>query len=398
MSNEIPDQHPHHALLTLLLLPGLGPTRVGRLLDAMGSPQHAIQALREQPNRWHSVSGISTGLTQRANESLKSTRFQDALSRERDSIQSLGVQLLAIHDPDYPAMLRHIPDPPPLLWVRGEIVEADALSLGMVGARRCSHYGREQANRLAGDVVRAGLTVISGGAYGIDAAAHQGALQAGGRTLAVIGSGLANPYPKDHIALFDSIASPGAGCGAVISELPMSVPPKPENFPRRNRLISGLSLGVLVLEAAVRSGALITARLCVEEHGRICMALPGRVDSPSSAGCHKILREGWAQLVTNATDILHALQETGTALEAQVAAENAAALKADPIEVQDLFSQSLSSAQQQIVRALDRPRALDDLVAATGIDPGTLRGELTMLEIAGRITRQGGSFSKATKG
>jgi DNA processing protein len=223
--------------------------------------------------------------------------------------------LITIHDAGYPRLLRHIPDPPQLLWVRGELREDDALALAMVGSRRCTHYGREQADRFAADAASADLCVVSGGAPGIDAAAHRAALRLGGRTLAVIGSGLSTPYPKEHHELFDQIADPTAARGAVLSDLPMTAPTQPENFPRRNRIISGLSLGVLVVEAAARSGALITARLCVEEHGRELMAIPGRIDSKASEGCHRMIRQGWATLVTGGADVLDALDESGQILK-----------------------------------------------------------------------------------
>jgi DNA processing protein len=229
-------------------------------------------------------------------------------------VEQHGVSLLSIEDEGYPKLLKWINDPPPLLYVKGRFAEEDALGLAIVGARKCTRYGREMADRFAAGCSQLGLTIISGGAYGIDAAAHQAALRIKGRTIAVIGNGLAKPYPDAHRDLFDAIVT--SGCGAVISEFPMTTSPRPENFPARNRIISGLSLGTLVIEAANRSGALITARLAAEDHGREVMAVPGPVDSAMSEGCHRIIREGWATLVTKPAEVLENLGEAGQLLQA----------------------------------------------------------------------------------
>src|SRR5690606_36252900 len=208
------------------------------------------------------------------------------------------------------------------------------------------------------------------------------AMRVHGRTIAVLGSGLANPYPAAHIELFDQMAS--SGLGVVTSEFPMDTPPIAENFPRRNRIISGLSLGVLVIEAARRSGALITARLCVDDHGREAMAVPGRVDSPQSEGCHQTLREGWAKLVTNAADVLDSLGEAGEILKAGVAAG-----RDDPPAAEaSLFEQNLTDSQRAIVGVLHAPRSLDEIAAQTGLAVAAVQADLTMLEIRGAVRRQ----------
>jgi DNA processing protein len=237
------------------------------------------------------------------------------------------------------------------------------------------------------------LCIISGGARGIDGAAHRSALRVGGRTIAVIGSGLADPYPHDHKELFDQIAEPdpGAGHGAVVSEFPMLTPPNAQNFPRRNRIISGLSLGVLVVEAALRSGALITARLAVEEHHRELMAVPGRVDSQASAGCHKIIREGWATLVTSPADVLDALGEAGQMLKAGMRQESPEDRGEYPPQPKEL---GLNEPQQKIIEALQGPSSLDQLVAWTGLPVQKVQAELTMLEVRGAVRRQGGLFTR----
>jgi DNA processing protein len=204
-------------------------------------------------------------------------------------------------------LLHEIHDPPAVLFVRGELLDEDALSLAIVGTRHATHYGLRQAERLASGLSRAGLVIVSGLARGIDSAAHRGALEAGGRTIAVLGSGVLNVYPPENRDFADTIV----GSGALISEMPPLYPPKSGCFPQRNRLITGMTLGVIVIEASQRSGALISARLAMEQ-GREVFALPGRVDSRASAGCHRLIRDG-AKLIETVDDVL---EELGPLVEA----------------------------------------------------------------------------------
>jgi DNA processing protein len=277
-----------------------------------------------------------------------------------------------------------------LLWVRGRFDKADALSLAIVGSRKCSHYGREQADLVANALARAGVTIVSGGAYGIDIAAHRGALRAAktgvGRTIAVLGSGLAKPYPSEHVDVFKEIVETGGDRGAVISEFPMTAEPRPENFLRRNRIVSGLCVGTLVVEAGRRSGALSTARRCIDEQGRELMALPGRVDAPQSEGCHQIIREGWGTLVTGVSDILDLIGEQAPMLDA------VAEFDGEPSPTQEPSANGRS-----IVEVLDTPRSLDEIVSWTGLPANQVQTELTMLEIRGAVSRQGGLFVKRRK-
>ncbi len=380
----------HDALLALTLTEGFGQATISRCIESFGSADAALGASA------HAFAGLDQVGAQRARKlrtALDQTLQDAVVERERELIESHGVHLIGLNDGEYPKLLKHIPDPPALLWVRGRMVAEDALGLAMVGSRRCTQYGREQADRFASLCAQSGLCIISGGARGIDGAAHRAALRAGGRTIAVIGSGLADPYPHDHKELFDQIAhpgegDPGAGRGAVVSELPMMTPPNAQNFPRRNRIISGLSLGVLVVEAATRSGALITARLAVEEHHRELMAVPGRVDSLASAGCHKVIREGWATLVTSPADVLDALGEAGQMLKAGMRQE---APGDGHARVKDL---GLSEPQRKIVESLSGPSSLDQLVAWTGLPIQAVQAELTMLEVRGAVRRQGGLFTR----
>ncbi|MEX0743953.1 MAG: DNA-processing protein DprA [Phycisphaeraceae bacterium] len=387
------------ALLTLLLTRGFGPTRVNRCVEAFGSAEAVLGASADKLARVQGITSSKVG-TQLAT-ALRDTLAGDAVDRELEHASRAGVALLGVTDADYPRLLKLIPDPPPILWIRGKLQDDDALALGVVGSRRCSHYGREQAERLAYQCAEAGLCIVSGGAYGIDAAAHRGALRAKGRTIAVLGSGLAKPYPRDHLDLFAEIVAGGGERGAVVSEFPTQTPPAAENFPRRNRIISGLSLGVLIVEAAKRSGALITGRLCVEEHGRELLALPGRVDTATSEGCHKVIREGWATLATSAADILDALGDAGQLLKAQLqppraeaasAAGGTAANDAPTADAKSFFEHNLTEAQSTIVQALVEPRSLDQLATQTALPLPQLQAELTLLEVRGTVQRERGVF------
>ncbi len=370
------------AQLRLASVRGLGPVLTGRLQAAFGSP---IDICRAGVSQLKQVEGIAG---KRAADIRRELDAVD-LDAQWGLIEAHGVTLLTIEDDGYPALLRHIPDPPPLLFVRGELEPEDSVSLAIVGSRRCTHYGREQADRMAAMGAQAGLTIISGGARGIDTAAHQAALRIGGRSIAVLGCGLAETYPPENHELYDAIAD---GRGAVISELPMTAPPLAENFPRRNRIISGLSLGVLVVEAAARSGALITARLAAEEHHREVMALPGRVDSPASVGCHRIIREGWAQLVTNGGDVLDALGEAGQTLKGALAEREPAGDEAGDGDDGDPVVAGLTDEQRQVFAAIGRePTLIDAVCHRTQLTAPAVQSHLTFLQLRGLVDRASGN-------
>ena len=292
-----------------------------------------------------------------------------------------------------------------------------------MGSRKCTQYGLEQADRFAIALAGAGITVVSGGARGIDTAAHRAALKAGGRTIAVLGCGLSNAYPPDNADLFEQIASGEGAHGAVVSELPMTTNPSAENFPARNRIIAGLSLGVLVIEASAGSGALITAEQ-MNDLGREVFALPGRVDSSSSEGSLKLLKEGAAALVTNPSDVLsgleapalHAFNGAHAARYPAKAGEPGGAGGAglfapasdDPLSLRGVSAGAngaavpsaplgLSASQQQIYGALDEPATFDDLVRLTGGDPGMMRGDLTVLEIRRLVKRDGSILRRVVR-
>ena len=374
------------AWLTLTLTPGLGPTLIARLIEHACDVEQALQLSAAQLAEIQGIPDKGAGKLKRA---IDATAQGDSLAREIDLIAKHGATLLSLDDADYPALLKTIPSAPPLLWIKGRFDPRDALSLAIVGSRKCSHYGREQADLIANALARSGVTIVSGGAYGIDIAAHRGALRATqsglGRTIAVLGSGLAKPYPNEHVDVFKEIVQEEGRHGAVISEFPMTAEPRPENFLRRNRIVSGLCVGTLVVEASKRSGALSTARRCVDEQGRELMALPGRVDAPQSEGCHQIIREGWGTLVTGVSDILDLIGEQAPMLDA-VAELSEASPAMQP-----------STNGRSIVDVLDTPRSLDEIVSWTGLPASQVQTELTLLEIRGAVARQGGLFVKRRK-
>ncbi len=392
----------YRSLIQLTLTPGLGPIRIRRLFEYFNSADEICSA---SVNELQHVEGIGSILADQIHRSIR--QAADDVDAELELIAEHNVSLLAINEPAYPQLLRQIQDPPPLLYYRGTLEDLNGSpTVALVGSRRCSHYGREQAARFAAGLAQANFTIVSGGARGIDTAAHHGALNVNGRTLVVVGCGLANVYPRENADLFERVAQ---GPGAVISEFPMLTPPHKENFPRRNRTISGLALGTLVIEASNRSGALITARLACEDHNREVMVLPGRVDVPTAAGCIKLLKEGWARPVMDVADVLEALDEAGAHHLLQVedlsnsqtrnghaksTADESAVLFTDStptsIEINSLKAQSLTESQRQIYDELDEtgePIDLDELAQRTNLEVATLQIELTMLQISGLVTR-----------
>ena len=358
--------------LRLHLAAGVGATTFRRLCEAFGAPGDVLAA---RPRDWRRVPGVGA----KTAEAIAAVTDAD-VDEELGRTAAHHVQPVCLADAAYPAALKTIYDPPPVLYVRGELAEADAVAVGVVGSRRCTHYGMEQAERFGQFLGRAGLTVVSGGARGIDTAAHRGALAGGGRTLAVMGCGLAQTYPPENAPLFERIVAEGRG--AIVSELPMPTAVLSGNFPTRNRIISGLSLGALVIEAARRSGALHTAREAAEQ-GRPVLALPGRVDSAMSAGTNELIREG-ATLVQNLDDVLEALGHVGDVLAGAEAAEQAERDAAGP--------RGLDAREQALYDALGPgERGLDELVRATGLDSARAAAAMTMLVLKGAVAQKPGN-------
>jgi len=364
--------HRRRLYLRLALAEGVGPLTVRRLLDHFSQPEAVFGASRGQLQAVEGVGPKAAAGILAADD--RAAEGELALAAEA------GVSVLCPDDPAYPAGLRHIPDPPPVLYAMGDLREADAVALGVVGSRRCTHYGLAQAERFGALLGRAGFTVVSGGARGIDAAAHRGALAAGGRTVAVMGCGLNHLYPPENRKLFRQIVADGRG--AVLSELPMAIGVKGQNFPRRNRIISGMSLGVLIVEAARRSGSLITARLAIEQ-GKDVFAIPGRVDSPFSAGTNQLIADGAAALVQNIEDILDALDRVGETMTAEGAAEPAAP------------QVKLTGDESKIMAALAAMElALDEIASRTGLPAHHVAAAMTTLTIKGLVAQKpGGVFA-----
>lgn len=381
-------------LLRCTLTPGLGPVLLNRLVEALGSYEALLAARASTLER---VRGIGSS---KAAAIVKGLRESERLADEELALaDQLGVHLVAKGAPAYPALLTNIPGAPALLYVLGTF-DPQSYGVAIVGSRGCTPYGIEQAERFASTLAGSGLHVISGGARGIDAAAHRGALRVNGITHAVLGCGLARRYPPEHTELFDAIVQGG---GALISELPLKTNPRAENFPARNRVVSGMSLGVVVIEASAGSGALITARYANEEHGREVMALPGRVDSPASEGSLALLRSGEAALVTCAKDVIELLesparhQHAGTHAhrftEPSIwnAPRRPEITPAPPRPSIPLSKRPLPDdpAQCAVLNALDRPASLDQIADQSGLDPAAIRVAITMLELRGDVVRKG---------
>lgn len=371
------DDSPHgpaESLLPLLLAEGLGSIRTMRLLATFGSAAGASAASAAEI-----ADCLGVGLA--AAQALRERIRRADTDAEHAAIARQRVRLVAIGSSDYPPLLAAIPDPPPLLWVKGSPLAELPPALAIVGTRRPSVYGLEQAGRFSGSLAAAGVAVVSGGARGVDAAAHRAALRVGGKTVAVLGSGLACPYPPEHAGLFREIIAAG---GSVVSELPMATSPRPGFFPRRNRVISGLSRGVLVVEAGVRSGALVTARLAVEEHGREAMAVPGRIDSPTAAGCLRAIREGWAAPVASLAEVIESLGDAAGVLDQVASPPTAGDRGGVPSRDGD---PSLTPPQRRILEVAEgrRDLSVDELVARTGLEASQVLAELTVLRLRGRL-------------
>ncbi len=344
-------------LLTLNKVPGLGPARIRALRDAFGG---LPAALRASSKEWTGVPGIGRGIA----DALAEARDRFDPSAEIERAESMGIDLLMEEDGGYPSLLREIHAPPPVLYVLGGLPGDFREAVAVVGTRRCSHYGRMQAEKLSGMLAGAGLAVVSGLARGIDTYAHRAALEAGGRTVAVLGSGLNRPYPPENAPLLERIAERGA----VLSEFPLDATPQRSHFPRRNRIISGMSLGVVVVEAAKGSGSLITARWAAEQ-GREVFAVPGKIDSLRSSGTHALIKDG-AKLVENVEDVL---EEIAPQLADAAGRRDSATADRRP---------SRDPTLQAVWDALEaEPVGIDEIVEKTGLPASSVAGALFMLEM-----------------
>jgi len=348
--------------------PGVGPLLFKRLIRRFESPQRVLDASEHELLQ---VEGMNRALIRR----IVSPRDPDPYRREIDLAHREEIRIVTYADGDYPSLLRRIPDPPPLLYVKGRL-EPDAGCLAVIGARAATAYGLSVAERLAAQLSACGLTVVSGMARGVDTAAHRGALQNGGATVAVLGSGLLRIYPAENRALFRQIVE----SGAVISEFALYTDPDAHNFPIRNRIISGICLGTLVVEAARKSGSLITARLAAEQNREV-FAVPGSIRSFKSAGTHSLIKQG-AKLVESLQDIL---EEIPCAVRHSSGAESQATRKAAP------GADDLTSDERRLYRALEAyPLHIDELQQRTDMDSGRLAGCLLQLELKGLVRQAPG--------
>lgn len=348
------DWEEKHYWLALNLIPALTPRKFHLLLGHFPSVRAIWEAtpaeLKGVPGFERSVEGFLRG------------RARVDPERELAELTKLGLGFLTLLEPGYPRPLRSIENPPPVLYLKGDYQERDELAIAIVGTRQCTTYGQLAAERLARELASFGFTVVSGLALGIDTAAHRGALAAGGRTIGVLGSGFAEIYPRSNLTLVEEIAQ--RGC--ILSEFPLHARPERWNFPRRNRIISGLARGVVVVEAPKRSGALITARLALEQ-GREVFAVPGRITDGTSRGVHRLLREG-AKLIESAEDILEEFADLQPIL-----AERGAKARERP---------ELSPLEEQVLKALDwEPLHFDEVLEATGLSPTELSHGLLQLQL-----------------
>ncbi len=358
------------AWLALCLIPEVGAATFHRLVQELGS---AGAVLTATPAGLERIPGVSRETAQ----AIGSFAWREALDRELRVIETRGFTIIRFGDEEYPRPLAEIHAAPPILYVRGTVVPQDGVAVAIVGSRKATSYGISMAEQIGGELARRGVTIVSGMARGIDAAAHRGALEAGGRSIAVLGCGLGVTYPPEHGDLSDDLATKGA----IISEFPVFAPPKPDHFPRRNRIISGLSLGVVVVEAGIQSGALITAN-CALDQGREVFAVPGQAMARSSRGCHQLIKAG-AKLTEGWEDVWEELEpRLGLAAATEISAPSVG----PPLEPEEFL----------IVDALEGgPVQIDELIARTQLPAGQMASLLLSLMLKGVIEElPGKSFAR----
>ncbi|MBN1509964.1 MAG: DNA-processing protein DprA [Sedimentisphaerales bacterium] len=378
---QVPENSPDiEKWLKLTRADGVGPVSFARILKRFGSVDAALGASIGQLAQ---VDGIGFKTAER----IAATREKFDAAAELELAEKLGVWIVHLQDPRYPTVLKQIYDPPPALYVKGSLGREDNLAVAIVGSRRCSIYGQEQASRLAHLLAASGFTIVSGLARGIDTAAHQGALAAQGRTIAVQGCGLANIFPPENEKLFELISH----SGACISELPLRYEPLRENFPPRNRIIAGLSLGAIVIEAGLRSGALITAQAALEGNREV-MAVPGKVDSPLSQGSHQLIKQG-AKLVESVEDVMEALGYIGDQLKEHTALTTRKAIKRAETPLFEVARVNLKGHEKQIYETLGKePQHSDEVIAETSLPPGAVNAALVSLRLKGLIRHLPGNL------
>src|SRR5918997_785039 len=355
--------------IALNMTPGVGPRAAAKLLERFGSAEGVFGALRAELERLR--------LRPETVESIALRDRHEEAARELGRVREIpGADVLILDDGTYPSLLREIADPPVTLYVRGAWAEClEAPCVAVVGSRRASTYGQNVASMLGRDLAGRGVTIVSGLARGIDAAAHRGALEAGGRTVAVLGTGLDEVYPRDHRRLADEILEKG---GALVTQFPLGTPPVAENFPYRNRIISGLSLGVVVVEASENSGSLITARLALEQ-GREVLAVPGNITSRNSFGTNYLIKGAGAKLIQAWQDVV---SEFPPDIAAAILPPEVKA-KGEPSHARPHEPAGLSEPERAILNLIktDEPAHIDALAEQTGLPVQELAGLLLALEM-----------------
>ncbi|MBI3240727.1 MAG: DNA-protecting protein DprA [Chloroflexi bacterium] len=343
---------------------GIGPAKVRALLDHFGNLASAWQANRFDLQE--------AGLDKRSIDSLEAARKGMDLDTLLADVEKAGFKLLCWDDDNYPRRLREVPNPPPLIYVHGAFADRDDWAVSVVGTRRATAYGKEVARELAGALAAAGVTVVSGLARGVDAAAHVAALEAGGRTIAVLGSGLDKIYPYEHTTLARQIAD----SGAVISDYPLGTPPESNNFPPRNRIISGLALGVIIVEAGDESGALITADFAAEQ-GREVFAVPGNIFNRTSRGPNRLIQAG-AKIVLSAENVLEELNLKMVAHQAEARAQL------------PLLEGANDNERNLLSHLSAEPLHADELSALASLPIAAVSSALAMMELKGLVRQVGG--------
>lgn len=376
----------NEAVVALNMISGIGSQRLKKLLEAFGGAPKVFLASESKLKK---IEGIGEKIAQE----ITGFRFEN-LKKELDLAKKLKVRIITLEDIEYPQNLRNIYDPPICLYLKGELRKEDVLSLAIVGSRRASFYGLTCAEKFAFALSSLGISIVSGLARGVDTQAHNGALKAKGRTLAVLGSGLNRIYPPENKKLAEGISE----CGAVISEFSLDTKPLAQNFPRRNRVISGLSQGVIVVEAARNSGALITADFALEQ-GREVFAVPGKVDSATSFGANQLIKQG-AKLIDSVEDIL---EELKLGLEQSIKAQDLA-YKAERIApagrtggdrktAKETVPNELSDGERLVYNLLtDKPRPADELIEEAGLPAAKTMSLLSRLEMQRRAKQLPGKL------
>jgi len=356
---------PHEALVALNMIENIGPVRVRQLVEHFGDAPAILSASRQQLLQ---VKGIGEEIA----ETIANWEEAIDLGAELKRIHEFGCSIITQADQEYPELLRQIYDPPIVLYVKGELLAKDKNSVAMVGSRMTTHYGIEVARKLAYQLAYLGVTVVSGGARGIDSAAHQGSLSGKGRTIAVLGTGINLVFPSENVQLYERIASNGA----LVTQFPFNRPGDKQSFPIRNRIVAGMTLGTVVVEANLTSGALITANFA-NEYGRQVFAVPGRIDSPRSKGCHDLIKKG-AKLCEGAEDILSEFEYLFPRSNKPPSAAETGFLPA----------LELSENEQKVFDALDHEETgIDDVIRKSGLPSSAVSVALLSLEMK-RVIRQ----------